>query len=483
MSSFIANKNILDFRGYGVPKDSLTPEELKKHKKALSFKPLQISGYDFKPTKTTYMFRESPKRLWLPKFYGIHHFGTPAKNEERTGKTIDAEFEGSLKPEQQKILDSILPKIIKLGGGSLCLPTGFGKTVCAIWLACKLGVKTLWVTHKTNLMEQTRQRFESFTGETVGTIQQKKTDVNHPFVIGMLQSIAMRDYDKDLFDDFGLVIFDEAHHVPSYVFSKCLWKLNTRYMIGLSATLERKDQMTDVLEVCIGPVLVKIEAQLKIPIIKRIKAIYDDDNQRIEHVNSAGKADTAKLISDTVQDSKRNSIIIQTALAAQDEGRTVLILSERISHCNFIHSKIKYLLADKNEKNDNGTAEDLSVGLYIGGKKKEELEIANECNIIVGTYNMCAEGYDNPKLNTVIFATSKRDITQAAGRVLGLRSGGGFRPMIIDIYDTWGPARNQAYSRLKWYKDSNFEIHGANPLTHTDIKEKYKPTSFSIDDD
>ena len=98
---------------------------------------------------------------------------------------------------------------------------------------------------------------------------------------------------------------------------------------------------------------------------------------------------------------------------------------------------------------------------------------------------MCAEGYDNPNLNTVILSTSKRDIRQAAGRVLGLRSGGGFRPLIIDIVDTWGAARNQASGRLKWYRDNNFEIEGGGPRSARTqpVAEKYKPTTFSLDDD
>ena len=479
MTSFINNNGaVLDKRGYGIIKSNYTPEQLKFHKKKLSFKPVVMDGYDFAPPKIVSMYRESPKRLWLPKFYGIQHFGNPDKNNERTGTPINAVFNGTLKPAQEDVLNEALPKILETGGGSLCLPTGFGKTICAIWLACKLGVKTLWVTHKTNLMEQTRERFETFTGETIGTIQQKKEDIDHPFVIGMLQSIATRDYPEELFDHFGLVIFDEAHHVPSHVFSKCLWKLNTKYMIGLSATLERKDQLTDVLTVCIGPVIKKIEAQIKIPIIRRIKAEYDEDNPKIEHVNAMGKPNTAQLINDIVEDSKRNSIIMKSALKAQEEGRTILILSERVSHCNYLFSKIKFLFNEKQI--------DKTVGLYIGGKKKEQLELANTCDIIVATYNMCAEGYDNPQLNTVLFATSKREITQAAGRVLGLRSGGGFRPMIIDIYDTWGAAKNQAYSRVKWYKDNGFEIEGAEkiitPKSNSTIV-KYQPSAFSIDDD
>ena len=468
---------ILDTRGYGVPKDALTPAEILKHRRALSFRPVVTPGYDFVPPKKVIMYRESPQRLWVPKFYGIKHFGKEKTNNERHGLPLgDTEFIGDLKPVQTDILTALLPKIKSEGGGTLCLPTGFGKTVCAIWLACKLGVKTLWVTHKTNLMEQTRERFSTFTDGTVGTIQQNTIDTDHPFVIGMIQSISMKDYDPEIFNQFGLVIFDEAHHVPSHVFSKCLWKINTKYMIGLSATLERKDNLHGIIEIFMGPVLHKVEAQLKIPIVRKIRATYDEDNEKIEHLNKMGKPDTARLINDIVEDSTRNKLIIEETLKAFDTGRTILILSERIAHCKYLKTKIAAKLLDISEDVPD-------IGLYIGGLKSSALAIANECRIIVATYNMCAEGYDNPNLNTVLFATSKRDVRQSAGRVLGLRSGGGFRPLIIDISDTWGPARNQAAARLKWYRELNFEIEGQNNEPPPPPPEKWKPAAFDLNDD
>tara|TARA_B100000902_G_C27318817_1_gene922992 strand:- start:464 stop:1876 length:1413 start_codon:yes stop_codon:yes gene_type:complete len=467
---------ILDTRGYGVPKDHFTPAELNKHRKALSFRPMVTPGYDFVPPKKVIMYRESEKRLWVPKFYGIEHFGKEKTNNERTGKPLqDVNFEGNLKDVQVEILDAVLPKIKESGGGSLCLPTGFGKTVCAIWLACQLKVKTLWVTHKTNLMEQTRERFMSFTDGTVGTIQQSTVDIDHPFVIGMIQSISMKDYDTDVFDEFGLVIFDEAHHVPSHVFSKCLWKINTKYMIGLSATLERKDNLHGIIDIFMGPVLHKVEAQLKIPIVRRVRAVYDEDNEKIEHLNKMGKPDTARLINDLVEDTARNKLIIEETLKAFKEGRTILILSERVVHCRYFKTRIATKLLDESDEVPD-------IGLYIGGLKSKDLAIANECRIIVATYNMCAEGYDNPNLNTVLFATSKRDVRQSAGRVLGLRSGGGFRPLIIDITDTWGPARNQAAGRLKWYRELNFEIENDKKETTVPV-EKWKPTPFDLNDE
>ena len=62
-----------------------------------------------------------------------------------------------------------------------------------------------------------------FTNAEIGIIQQNKIETeDKQIVIGMLQSIAKEKYESDVFSDFGLVIFDEAHHAPSKYFSKAL---------------------------------------------------------------------------------------------------------------------------------------------------------------------------------------------------------------------------------------------------------------------
>jgi superfamily II DNA or RNA helicase len=89
--------------------------------------------------------------------------------------------------------------------------------------------------------------------------------------------------------------------------------------------------------------------------------------------------------------------------------------------------------------------------------KPEELDQSNLKRIIIGTYKMCAEGYDNPRLNTIILGTSKRDIVQIVGRILGLRCSGNIQPKIVDIVDTYSTFAGQGYARKKYYKQQNFE--------------------------
>ena len=107
------------------------------------------------------------------------------------------------------------------GGGIISVPCGYGKTVIALYIAAKLNLKTLVVVHKEFLVNQWKERIEQFIPDAeIGRIQSKIVkSQNKDIVIGMLQSISMIDYDDDLFNDFGLVIYDECHHLGAEVFS------------------------------------------------------------------------------------------------------------------------------------------------------------------------------------------------------------------------------------------------------------------------
>jgi len=430
----------LDWRGYGVIYNQLSGKKQKDHLDRLTFIPIQ--EYDSAPPKPVVLYTLGANRLWVPKRYGFDHFGEPRVNNERKGTKAEINFLGELKEQQQEIVDQVMPIIRSKGGGQLSLPTGFGKTVIAIYIASLLGEKVLWVTHQTNLLEQTKKSFEKFTGCRVGTIRGSVIDTDAPVVMGMLQSISQKKYDPKVFDQFGLVIFDEVHRVPSAIFSQSIAKVSTKYMIGLSATPKRKDGLDKVITTCIGPIIAQVELQLKIPLVELVKVSYE--SQMKEHKNRSDKANIPQMVNDICLDSVRNKHITDKLKALYEEGRTMLVLTERRGHAMMLSE------ACNNEGMDSG--------VYLGQMKQDLLTEANAKTIIIGTYAMCSTGYDNPRLNTVVLATSKRDVRQTVGRVLGLRCAGNIQPKIVDFIDTYGPFRTQAYSRKKYYRDQKFDI-------------------------
>ena len=139
--------------------------------------------------------------------------------------------------------------LINGNGGILELPCGFGKTVCALKMISNIQKKTLIIVHKEFLMNQWIERIEEFLPTaTIGKIQGKVFDIDgKDIVIGMLQTLYDKDFGSNAFSSFGLTIIDEVHRIGSEQFSKTLFKTLTPNMLGISATVERKDRLTKVL--------------------------------------------------------------------------------------------------------------------------------------------------------------------------------------------------------------------------------------------
>ena len=84
-------------------------------------------------------------------------------------------------------------------------------TVMAIKMACEIGLKTLVIVHKTFLLDQWIERIKQFTDARIGIIKQNKINVSDcDIIVGMIQSISMKEYNPEIFDDIGCVIYDEC---------------------------------------------------------------------------------------------------------------------------------------------------------------------------------------------------------------------------------------------------------------------------------
>ena len=196
--------------GYILEKSKLTDQEHSKIKNELTVKPfvLQEYGQEVSPYP---VFKEDQLNYYVPKFYGIEHFGQALSHIQSENSAINFKFNGNLRPHQKIVVEHTLDVIRKTHGGILALPTGFGKTTIGLYIASMLKLKTLVIVHKTFLQDQWYDRIKQFTDAKIGIIRQNKKDVeNKDIVIGMLQSISMIDYDQSVFKDFDLVIMDEC---------------------------------------------------------------------------------------------------------------------------------------------------------------------------------------------------------------------------------------------------------------------------------
>jgi superfamily II DNA or RNA helicase len=243
-------------KGYTIYKNCLELEDQKFIRKSLTVRP-HIPKSPVQPPEFP-IYRENSNKIYVPKYFGIEHFGEPDDYKNSNGDDINVVFKATLRDYQVKIVGAYMKTTTNSygGGGLLDIPCGFGKTAMGLNIISRLKKKTLVIVHKGFLLNQWIDRIEEFLpGARVGTIQGQIIDIDEKdIVIGMLQSLSMKDYPDDIFSSFGLTIVDECHHISSEVFSRSLSKIVTRYTLGLSATMDRKDGLSHVFKMFLGEV-------------------------------------------------------------------------------------------------------------------------------------------------------------------------------------------------------------------------------------
>lgn len=372
----------------------------------------------------------------VPRYWGEANFGRPKKifgYVQKAGRLI---FRGNLKPEiQEDAANKSIEQLKYHGGGVLSMHTGGGKTVVALYIACSLKLKTMIVVHKQFLLDQWEERIRTFVPMArVGRLQKNVEDVdNCDIVVGMLQSIAMREYDDDIFRDFGLVIFDEVHVVPAPVFSRALLKLCVPHVLGLSATPVRKDGLSRVIHWFVGPTFFE-------------HALSCKDHVTVQVVNfRTGRALPTNMAAATTivcNMENRNALIVEKVASLTAAGHKTILLSDRRAHCESL--KIALKMAD------------VDAALYLGGMKNFELKQSEEKRVLLGTYSMAKEGLDIPSLDALVLACPRSDVVQACGRILHGKTE--LQPVIVDIVDQWFIGRAQFNKRSLYYKSAGFRI-------------------------
>ena len=236
-------KNYIGQKGYSIYKKNLSIEEQNNIRRDLLVQ-ATVPKSPVKPDPFP-VYLESPEKIYIPRYYGLLNFGDVELKISK-GEEINLKFNGSLRDYQENVVFKYINHVTKndlIGGGLIDLPCGRGKTVIAINIITKLKRKTLIVVHKGFLLSQWVERIKAFCPEArIGLIQGQVIDIeNKDIVIGMLQSLSMKEYPQDQFKNFGLTIFDECHHISSETFSRAMQKIITHYTLGLSATMNRKD--------------------------------------------------------------------------------------------------------------------------------------------------------------------------------------------------------------------------------------------------
>ena len=468
-------KNIntyLGQKGYTILKSDLTATQQQYIKEQLLIKPC-TPGAPVAIDKSFPAYRESDKKLYVPRYYGEKMFGPPTESKITEGVDISLEFQGSLRPQQEPVVKTYLDKVLNNnevnrggGGGLLELPCGFGKTSVSLYILSRLKKKALVIVHKEFLMNQWIERIQQFLPTAkIGKIQGQIIDIeSKDIVLGMLQSLSMKDYPASLFDSFGLTIIDEVHHISSEVFSCALFKLVTKYMLGLSATMERSDGTTKVFKMFLGDVVYKQERSKDEEVIVRGITYQTNDEEYNElELDFRGKPAASKMLSKICNYNRRSEFILKVLddMIKENPKQQIMIIASYRNILNYFYEAINH-------------KQITTVGFYVGGMKEAHLKQTEEKQVVLATYSMAAEGLDIKTLTTLIMATPMTKIEQSVGRILRQKHEN--PPIVVDIIDTHANFQNQWIKRRRFFKSQNYKIIQTTSSTYTTDISKWKVT-------
>ncbi len=250
------------------------------------------------------------------------------------GETIQVEFVGTLRPDQDKAIKTML----KQDTGVLCAPPAFGKTVTAAAIIAKRSVNTLILVHRKELMMQWRERLGTFLD--LGTVKignrgGSRRKLHGKIDIALMQSLA-RNPEDNIIGQYGQVIVDECHHISATSFEGLLKQSKARFVLGLTATPIRRDGWHPIIFMQCGPIQHRaanaIDAPDQLIVIPHLvdTSISNFSSDSIQHLFNA-----------LAEDDTRNKVIVEDILSAYRNGHKILVLSERVAHLSVLEQLLK----------------------------------------------------------------------------------------------------------------------------------------------
>ena len=372
------------------------------------------------------------------------------RDERVGGEPIEVAFVGTLRLDQAAAVEAML----RHDAGVLCAPTAVGKTVVAAAMIARRGVNTLVLVHRTELLKQWQERLQAFLGlgkGVVGTIGGGKAKPTGKIDIAVMQSVSRQGEVNPLVENYGHVIVDECHHVGAASFDAILKRSKARYVMGLTATPIRRDGQQPIIFMQCGPIRHTAARPMGAP--HDLAVLPRSRFTRIDLPAEAGIQDVFRHLAN---DQARTEAIAAEVRDAFQQGRKVLVLTERTEHLNAIGAAL--------------AGQGLEPHVLHGRmSKKLRAALVADLNalppdaprVLLSTGKLVGEGFDHPPLDTLVLGMPvswKGTLQQYAGR-LHREHIGKTDVRIIDFVDTGHPALLRMWDkRQRGYRAMGYRV-------------------------
>jgi superfamily II DNA or RNA helicase/very-short-patch-repair endonuclease len=338
------------------------------------------------------------------------------RDERFGGQPVGVAFRGDLRPEQRLAAAAML----KHETGVLAATTAFGKTVVAAWLIAQRGVNTLVLVHRRQLLDQWVERLATFlnlSSKAIGRISGGRRKPTGLIDVGVIQSLVSKGVVDDCVANYGHVVVDECHHLSAHSFEQVVRRTKARFVLGLSATVTRKDGHHPIIFMQCGPVRHRVDARVQAaarPFAHTV-VVRPTAFETTKGTDADKRVEFQELYQQLIDDETRNRRICEEIVQSVRDGRSPLVLTERREHL------------DRFERGLAGDVPHLVV--LRGGMGKKQRQAASdrlaaippgEGRVILATGKYIGEGFDDPRLDTLYLTLPvswRGTIAQYVGRL------------------------------------------------------------------
>ena len=393
-------------------------------------------------------------------------------DERQPGKPIRVTFKGELRDEQKPALQEML----KHDNGILHAATAFGKTAVCSALIAERKVNTLIILESSALIDQWEEslgqflsideelpKYKTKTGRIktrknlIGTLQGAHDSLTSIVDIAMAGSLCKKGKWHPSLNEYGMIIVDECHHAASDTISAILQEVKSKYVYGVTATPARGDGLEKINYMLLGPIYYRYTSKEKAKAQEIDHLVYPRFTRTVPPRGvTTEKMHPNEAYEIIRENDLRDEQIVSDVRECITDGRTPVILSRYKDHSEKLYERVKayadhvFLMTGNNSKREHK--------LIL-----EQMKLVNkqETLVLVATGKLIGEGFDFPRLDTLIMATPvsfKGVVEQYAGR-LNRDYEGKHNVIVYDYVDSHIPMFDNMYAkRLKAYKQIGYDV-------------------------
>ena len=362
----------------------------------------------------------------LPQFVGLprgcrsefeallrdHGIALEVEDQRTAGAPLGFEFQGKLTSVQRAAVEALCAHEI----GVFVAPPGVGKTVVGTYLVAARGCSTLILVHRKPLLGQWLAQLSLFLGlepKQVGQIGAGKKTGNGQLDVAMIQSLVRKEGVQDIVAHYGQVIVDECHHLSAVSYERVIAEAKARYVVGLTATPQRRDGRHPITAMQLGPVRFHVEP--KSQVAQRPFAHTLIARETGFKTSSEAPPSIQDLYALLAIDAKRNQLILDDVVQALEQGRSPILLTERKDHLEYFSAQLKKIVRHVVVLQGG-----MSASVRHGVKAQLAAISDTEERLILATGRYIGEGFDDARLDTLFLALPvswKGTLIQYAGRL------------------------------------------------------------------